>query len=55
MPDSPVDWDLAQRIATGIARRKATPQSYHYATLAPDFERFTAEAEELVAQTTGLR
>ncbi len=55
MSDGPVDWELAQRIATGIAKRNAAPQSYHYATLAPDFERFTAEAEELVAQTTGLR
>jgi coenzyme F420 biosynthesis associated uncharacterized protein len=52
--ESPVDWELAERVATRIARRGAPPPSYHYATLAPDFERFTAEAEELVAQTTGL-
>lgn len=51
----PVDWDLAQRVATKIASRKQPAKSYHYATLAPDFERFTAEAEELVAAETGLR
>ncbi len=51
----PVDWDLAQRVAARIASRNQPQQSYHYATLAPDFERFTAEAEELVAAETGLR
>lgn len=50
----PVDWDLAQRVASRIASRNQQPQSFHYATLAPDFERFTAQAEELVAAQTGL-
>ena len=30
-------------------------ESYHYAALGPDFDELTAEAEELVAQATGLR
>ncbi len=51
----PVDWELAQRVATKIATRNQNAPSYHYATLEPDFERFTAEAEELVAAETGLR
>ena len=51
----PVDWELAQRVASKIATRNQSAPSYHYATLAPDFERFTAEAEELVAAETGLR
>ncbi len=51
----PVDWDLAQRVATKIATRNQSAPSYHYATLEPDFARFTAEAEELVAAETGLR
>ncbi len=52
----PVDWDLARRVATKIAtRNQVPPHTAHYATLAPDFERFTAEAEELVAAETGLR
>jgi coenzyme F420 biosynthesis associated uncharacterized protein len=52
--DSSVDWQLAQKVATRIATRGAPPPSYHYATLEPDFQRFTAEAEDLVAKTTGL-
>lgn len=51
----PVDWQLAERVATKIASRNQPIHSYHYATLEPDFARFTAEAEELVAAETGLR
>lgn len=51
----PVDWEFAQRVASKIASRREPERSYHYATLEPDFERFTAEAEELVAAETGLR
>ncbi|MFN3216988.1 MAG: zinc-dependent metalloprotease [Acidimicrobiales bacterium] len=50
----PVDWDLAQRVATRIADRTGAKPGAHYDTLAPDFERFTAQAEELVATETGL-
>jgi coenzyme F420 biosynthesis associated uncharacterized protein len=51
-----VDWALAERIATRLARRQDPfAGSYHYASLQPDFAELTAEAEELVAECTGLR
>ena len=55
MGAGPVSWDLAERVAVRVAGRDPFAESYHYASLAPDFEELTAEAEELVAQTTGLR
>jgi coenzyme F420 biosynthesis associated uncharacterized protein len=51
----PVDWELARRIAVRVGGRDPFASSYHYASLAPDFEELTAEAEELVALETGLR
>ena len=54
MADTSVDWDLARQVATKISERNNGVSSYHYATLSPDFERFTALAEDLVAETTGL-
>jgi coenzyme F420 biosynthesis associated uncharacterized protein len=51
----PVSWELAERVAVKVAGREPLEASYHYATLQPDFEELTAEAEELVAQATGLR
>ena len=54
MADTSVDWELARQVATKIGERNSAVSSYHYATLSPDFERFTAQAEELVAETTGL-
>ena len=51
-----VDWELAERIATRLARRNDPfADSYHYASLQPDFAELTAQAEELVAECTGLR
>lgn len=50
----PVDWDLARRVAIRIADRTGAKPGAHYDTLAPDFARFTAQAEELVAAETGL-
>ncbi len=52
---SPVDWHLAARVATKVAGREPFAESYHWDSLEPDFAEFTAEAEELVAQATGLR
>lgn len=49
-----VDWDLALRVAGRISSKEPFSKSYHYASLGPDFERFTAQAEELVAAETGL-
>lgn len=51
----PVAWDLAEKIAIRVAGREPFAESYHYASLQPDFAELTAEAEELVASTTGLR
>ena len=51
----PVAWDLAEKVAVRVAGREPFAESYHYASLQPDFEELTAEAEELVAAETGLR
>ncbi len=51
----PVAWDLAERVAVRVSGREPFADSYLYASLEPDFEEFTAQAEELVAGVTGLR
>src|SRR4051812_17226149 len=51
----PVDWTLTERIAVRVGGREPFAESYHYASLLPDFDELTAEAEELVAAATGLR
>ena len=51
---SAIDWELAQRVAARSAPKDPFAASYHYASLAPDFEELTAIAEEKVAATTGL-
>ncbi|MBV9934578.1 MAG: zinc-dependent metalloprotease [Actinobacteria bacterium] len=51
----PIAWDLAERVAVRVAGREPFADSYHYASLQPDFDELTAEAEELVAAETGLR
>src|SRR3954447_23269764 len=53
-PD-PVNWGLAAKIAGRVSGREPFAESYHYASLEPDFAELTAEAEELVFQATGLR
>jgi len=50
-----VDWALAERVAVKVAGREPFADSYHYDSLAPDFDEFTAQAEDLVAAATGLR
>ena len=50
-----IDWDVARRVANRVGGREPFAGSYHAASLAPDFEEFTGQAEELVATTTGLR
>ena len=50
-----IDWNLAERVAVRVGGREPFSSSYHYAGLDPDFERFTAQAEELVGIETGLR
>ena len=50
-----VDWSLAEKVAVRAAGREPFADSYHYASLAADFEELTALAEEQVAEATGLR
>jgi len=52
---SPVDWELAERIATRLTPRDPFAASYLYDSLTADFDAATAEAEGLVGATTGLR
>ena len=42
-------------MAIRAAGKEPFAESYHYASLTPDFEELTAIAEERVAETTGLR
>jgi coenzyme F420 biosynthesis associated uncharacterized protein len=51
----PIAWDLAERVAVRVAGREPFAESYHYASLQPDFHEFTARAEQMVAEATGLR
>lgn len=55
MADSPIDWQLAERVAVRAARREPFSHSYLGHSLQRDFDEATAEAEELVEQATGLR
>jgi coenzyme F420 biosynthesis associated uncharacterized protein len=52
---SPVDWRFAERVALRFSGSEPFAASYHAESLIPDFDELTREAEELVAQTTGLR
>ena len=52
---SPVDWALAERVAVRVAGTDPFAESYHYDSLEPDFAELTTQAEELVAEATGLR
>ena len=49
-----IAWDTAEKVAVRVAGREPLAESYHYASLEPDFAEFTAEAELLVARQTGL-
>ena len=53
-PD-PVDWPTAIRVARLVAGRDQIASSYLGASLERDFESVTTEAEDLVADFTGLR
>lgn len=55
MPSSPVDWELAERVAIRSAGQEPFSHSYLGHSLQRDFDEATEEAEELVAATTGLR
>jgi coenzyme F420 biosynthesis associated uncharacterized protein len=49
-----VDWELAHRVAVRVAGREPFSESYHYASLEPDFVELTERAEALVTAETGL-
>ena len=51
----PVDWELAERVAIRASGREPFSASYLAHSLQPDFEEATGQAEELVAEATGLR
>ena len=55
MADGPVDWHLARRVAVRASGREPFAESYLAHSLQRDFDEATAEAEELVAEATGLR
>ena len=50
----PLDWALAERVATRVAGREPLAASYLAESLRDDFRLLTAEAEQLVAEHTGL-
>ncbi|HEY5097043.1 MAG TPA: zinc-dependent metalloprotease [Acidimicrobiales bacterium] len=50
-----VAWDTAERVAGWVAGRTRAPAPYRPDLLQRDFEELTAQAEELVAESTGLR
>lgn len=50
----PIDWSLAGRVARRVSGRDPLSTSYLAASLEDDFAEASAEAEELVADFTGL-
>ena len=48
-------WDTAERVAGWVGSRSHLPAPYRPDLLQADFEELTAQAEELVAASTGLR
>jgi coenzyme F420 biosynthesis associated uncharacterized protein len=54
VPEGPVDWQLARRIALKVGGDEPLARSYLGGSLHDDFARFTPMAEELVALETRL-
>jgi coenzyme F420 biosynthesis associated uncharacterized protein len=56
-PESPgaVAWDVAERVAGWVSSRRPLPAPYRPDLLQQDFDELTAQAEDLVAEATGLR
>jgi coenzyme F420 biosynthesis associated uncharacterized protein len=50
-----VDWALAERVARRVSGREPFSESYHHDSLEPDFTELTSQAEDMVAEVTGLR
>lgn len=55
MASDPIDWALAQRVASRVGGSNEFARSYHHDSLETDFAELTALAEDLVAAETGLR
>ena len=53
--NGPISWDVARRVATSIAERRAPMADYELRAMVADFAELTADAEVLVAEETGLR
>lgn len=51
----PVDWQLAERVASRVAGSDPFADSYHWDSLEPDFAELTEQAEAMVEEATGLR
>ncbi|MHB1711072.1 MAG: zinc-dependent metalloprotease [Acidimicrobiales bacterium] len=54
-PPGAISWEVVERVAGWVATRKALPEAYRPDLLQGEFEELTAQAEELVAESTGLR
>ena len=50
-----VSWETAERVAGWVASRTRTPAPYRPDLLQAEFAELTAQAEELVAASTGMR
>ena len=55
MAADPVDWDVARKVARKVAGKEPFTGAVYRDGLEDDFDRFTAQAEDLVADCTGLR
>jgi coenzyme F420 biosynthesis associated uncharacterized protein len=53
--DGPIDWVIAERVAIRVAGQEPLARSYLSHSLPADLTELTPLAEDLVAQTTGLR
>lgn len=50
-----ISWDVVEKVAGWVANRTAMPEAYRPDVLQKDFDELTAQAEELVTESTGLR
>ncbi|MDQ6783539.1 MAG: zinc-dependent metalloprotease [Actinomycetota bacterium] len=50
-----IGWDVAERVASMVAKRTPVTAEFELTALAADFDELTAQAEELVTAETGLR
>lgn len=50
-----ISWDVVRRVAARVADVKGAGEGYQQASLQSHFDELTAQAEELVGETTGLR